>query len=65
LVKGLEALNARLQISRLRDHPRMIEAKFFSLLEKMANDALASGSPQNNPVVPTAAQIVELYRVAW
>jgi alcohol dehydrogenase len=65
LVKGLEALNARLRIPRLRDHPRMAEQKFFSLLEKMAGDALASGSPQNNPVVPTAAQIVELYRAAW
>jgi alcohol dehydrogenase class IV len=31
----------------------------------MAQDALASGSPQNNPVVPTAAEIVELYRQAW
>ncbi len=65
LVAGLEALNRRLEIPRLRDHPRMEEGKFFKLLEKMATDALASGSPQNNPVVPTAAQIVELYRAAW
>ena len=33
--------------------------------EKMASDALASGSPANNPVVPSAAEIVELYREAW
>ena len=65
LVEGLAALNGRLKIPRLRDDPRMNEEKFFRLLEKMAGDALASGSPQNNPVVPTAAQIVELYRVAW
>jgi alcohol dehydrogenase class IV len=65
LLDGLEALNRRLQIPKLRDHPRMQEEKFFKLLEKMAADALASGSPQNNPVVPTAAQIVELYRAAW
>jgi hypothetical protein len=31
----------------------------------MAADALASGSPQNNPVVPIATQIEELYRAAW
>jgi alcohol dehydrogenase class IV len=31
----------------------------------MADDALASGSPQNNAVVPTAAEIVALYRAAW
>ena len=34
-------------------------------LEKMASDALASGSPANNPVVPTASEIVQLYRQAW
>ncbi|GIV85609.1 MAG: hypothetical protein KatS3mg052_2616 [Candidatus Roseilinea sp.] len=31
----------------------------------MAQDALASGSPQNNPVVPTAEQIIALYEQAW
>lgn len=65
LVDGLEALNQRLRIPRLRDDPRIAEEKFLRVLEKMAADALASGSPQNNPVVPTAAQIVELYRAAW
>lgn len=65
LVGGLEALNRRLKIPRLRDFPRMDDARFHGLLEKMAADALASGSPQNNPVVPTAEQIVGLYRQAW
>jgi alcohol dehydrogenase len=65
LVGGLEALNRRLKIPRLRDFPKMDEARFHGLLEKMAADALASGSPQNNPVVPTAEQIVGLYRQAW
>ena len=65
LVAGLEALNRRLKIPRLCEHPKMEEQRFFSSLEKMASDALASGSPQNNPLVPTADQIVELYRQAW
>lgn len=65
LVDGLEALNRRLLIPRLRDHPRMDETGFRASLEKMAVDALASGSPQNNPVVPTEEQIVQLYRQAW
>ena len=65
LVDGLEALNARLKIPRLREDPRIQEQKFFNSLEKMAADALASGSPQNNPVVPTAQEIVGLYRAAW
>ena len=65
LVTGLEALNRRLAIPRLRDYPRMNESRFRASLEKMAGDALASGSPQNNPVVPSLDQIVELYRQAW
>jgi len=31
----------------------------------MAQDALASGSPGNNPVVPTADEIVGLDTEAW
>jgi alcohol dehydrogenase class IV len=31
----------------------------------MAEQALASGSPANNPRVPTAAEIVGLYREVW
>jgi alcohol dehydrogenase len=65
LVAGLEALNRRLKIPRLRDYPKMDETRFRASLEKMAADALASGSPQNNPVVSTVEQIVELYRAAW
>ena len=34
-------------------------------VEKMATDALASGSPANNPRVPTALEIVALYHAAW
>jgi alcohol dehydrogenase class IV len=31
----------------------------------MAEQALASGSPANNPRVPGRAEIVELYRAAY
>jgi len=65
LIHELESLNRDLAIPRLREHPRMSESKFLASLEKMAADALASGSPGNNPVVPTAAEIVALYRSAW
>ncbi len=40
-------------------------AKWDGLLETMAAQALASGSPANNPAVPTAEEIVVLYRRAW
>ncbi len=65
LADGLESLNRRLEIPRLRDHPKMNEARYHGALEKMAEDALASGSPQNNPLVPTPELIVGLYREAW
>jgi alcohol dehydrogenase len=65
LVEGLEKLNARLEVPRIRDFKGATLEVFESALEKMASDALASGSPANNPVVPTAPEIVQLYRQAW
>jgi len=37
-------------------------ARYDELLPVMASQALASGSPQNNPRVPTTEEIVELYK---
>ncbi len=65
LVRSLDGLNARLKVPRLRDCRGLERARFEASLGRMAEDALASGSPQNNPVVPTAGQIVQLYREAW
>jgi alcohol dehydrogenase class IV len=39
--------------------------RFWSLLSKMASDAIASGSPGNNPRVPEHREIMELYRVCF
>jgi alcohol dehydrogenase class IV len=63
--EGLEALNKALEIPPLRECIKVGRTEFENSLEKMAHDALASGSPQNNPVAPTVEQIVELYRQAW
>jgi alcohol dehydrogenase class IV len=41
------------------------EKKFNSLVEQMAVDAIASGSPGNNPRKATKEEIVELYRKAF
>lgn len=65
LVEGLEKLNARLEVPRIRDFKGATLEVFEAALGKMASDALASGSPANNPVVPTASEIVQLYREAW
>lgn len=65
LVKGLQQLNDDLNLPRLRNCRGVEEGRFRSLLNKMASDALASGSPQNNPRIPTADEIVMLYQEAW
>jgi hypothetical protein len=39
--------------------------RWQELLPVMAGQALASGSPANNPRVPSASEIEDLYRQAW
>jgi len=65
LLDTLDRLNRELQVPRLRDCCGGDFEKFRSVLSKMASDALDSGSPQNNPIVPSLGQIVELYEAAW
>jgi alcohol dehydrogenase class IV len=65
LVEALQVLNDELEVPRLRDLPSVDPERFEASLSKMADDALASGSPARNPVVPEAAEIIELYRRAW
>ncbi len=64
LADGLVALNAELGVPTPRASgidPAAWEAK----LPLMAEQALASGSPGNNPRVPSADEIVALYRAVW
>ncbi|MGO3733348.1 MAG: iron-containing alcohol dehydrogenase [Vagococcus sp.] len=39
--------------------------EFYAAIDKMATDAIASGSPANNPRVPTHEEVVELYKVCY
>lgn len=41
------------------------EGRWNSLLPLMAEQALASGSPDNNPRVPNHSEIIDLYRKVW
>jgi alcohol dehydrogenase class IV len=41
------------------------EDRYFPLIPTMAKQALASGSPQNNPRIPTSEEIEEIYRQIW
>lgn len=65
LAGSLQELNKRLSVPRLRDCVGVTFAEFERSVSKMAVDALASGSPQNNPVVPSQAEIEQLYLTCW
>jgi alcohol dehydrogenase class IV len=64
LLTALDALNIDLQVPSPRAYglPR---DRYFDGVEVMAAQALESGSPGNNPRVPTHAEICDLYREAW
>jgi len=56
----LAELTAELKIPTLKEYG--IDASDFrKAVPKMASDALASGSPNNNPIVPDQSQIQDLY----
>jgi alcohol dehydrogenase class IV len=65
LVAWLTQLNADLEIPSLSRCRGVDRPRFDAEVGRMADAALASGSPVNNPRVPTADEIVELYRQAW
>ncbi|MBS0559109.1 MAG: iron-containing alcohol dehydrogenase [Proteobacteria bacterium] len=64
LVAGLEALNRELGVPTPAEFG-ISEADWKAKLSLMAEQALASGSPANNPRVPDAAEIVALYNEVW
>lgn len=64
LIAELEALNRDLSVPG-PSGSKIAKAEWDALLPTMADQALASGSPGNNPRVPTAAEIVEVYQQAW
>jgi alcohol dehydrogenase class IV len=64
LVTGLETLNQDLSVPTPSGFG-IKEADWNSKMPLMAEQALASGSPNNNPRVPNASEIVALYRAVW
>ncbi len=62
LVENLSRLNADLKVPSPSSLGHKGGPDIFSL---MAAQALASGSPQNNPRVPTADEIMGLYEAVW
>jgi len=64
LVDGLYRRNHELQVPSPKQYG-ISEQKYFEVIPVMAAQALASGSPQNNPRIPTADEIAQLYRQVW
>lgn len=64
LLQELSALNEELEV------PTPVEfgteqTKFFSLLGEMEEQAINSGSPNNNPRIPSKDEIIEIYKKLW
>jgi len=64
LAEGLAQLNRDLDVPAPGAYG-INKAEWDARLDVMADQALASGSPGNNPRVPTKAEIVALYGVVW
>ena len=64
LIHGLYQRNAELQVPSPKQFG-IAEEEYIALMGTMAAQALASGSPQNNPRIPSAEEIEGIYRQAW
>ncbi len=64
LLAELRALNDELKVPTPEQFGIEREA-YMGLLETMAEQALASGSPNNNPRVPSADDLIKLYKQLW
>lgn len=63
-IEKIKQLCKNLNIPNLKDYG-IDEKQFEEHLGKMADDAIASGSPGNNPRIPTKEEIIELYRYCY
>ncbi len=64
LLAELRAINQELKVPSPEQFG-ITRERFFELRATMARQALDSGSPGNNPRVPTEAEIIDLYETVW
>ncbi|MDI2112881.1 iron-containing alcohol dehydrogenase [Commensalibacter nepenthis] len=64
LIKGLYQLNKELEVPKIRSLGIEYD-KFNQVIHIMAEQSLNSGSPFNNPKVPSASEIIEIYQNLW
>ncbi|MFF5994002.1 iron-containing alcohol dehydrogenase [Lysinibacillus sp. KU-BSD001] len=63
-IQSIKVLCKKMGIGNLKEWG-IDEQAFYEAIPKMATDALASGSPGNNPKVPTHEELMALYKVAY
>ncbi|MCJ8298113.1 MAG: iron-containing alcohol dehydrogenase [Pseudomonadales bacterium] len=64
LLQELRDINDELQVPTLEQFG-VERQKYMDLLPLMAEQALASGSPANNPRVPSTEELIEIYQQLW
>ncbi|MFT4519364.1 MAG: alcohol dehydrogenase class IV [Halioglobus sp.] len=64
LVDALQVLTATLAVPGPEEFG-IAKSDWFDSVELMSQQALDSGSPANNPRIPTAQEIVQLYETLW
>ena len=64
LLDGLYRLNSDLQVPSPKTFG-ISETDYADVITTMAEQALASGSPNNNPLIPEQFDIEQLYRKVW
>ena len=64
LLNELKQLNTDLEVPTLEEFGVKKDA-FFQNIDTMAIQAIGSGSPNNNPVVPNHKDLVSLYKKLW
>ena len=64
LLDELKQLNLDLEVPTLEEFGVKKET-FFQNIDVMATQAIASGSPNNNPIVPNHNELISLYKKLW
>lgn len=64
LLQELRELNEELSVPTPQQYG-IEHAKFSSLLGEMAEQAISSGSPNNNPRIPSKDEIIAIYKILW
>ncbi len=64
VIESIKELCKKMNIGNLKKWGIEKEA-FYEAIPKMATDALASGSPANNPKIPSYEELIELYKIVY